>query len=202
MPQCQDTSCLPGLCYYVHILLCVSAVGPWISRTSPGLQITGIMKSIAFYLSFKEARSLHPQEMEVLLITWMLEKPAALSWSLVSAEMETWDHINRSTKVATVLPHKTGGELGVCLTWDIREDTRVSSCSGDHIWAEEEKSSWNWRFPVTQRQLAHQPLDGWDCQRVLFAWHVMSGAIVPMSGGSPVNTCEPYRLWAPLKVLH
>lgn len=115
MPRCQDPSCLPGLCYYVRILLCVSAVGPWVSRTSPDLQITGIMKSIACHLSFKEARSLHPRETEVLLITWMLEKPAALSGSLIWAEIETWDHVNKSTKVATVLPHKTGGELGVCL---------------------------------------------------------------------------------------
>lgn len=87
MPQCQDTSCLPGVRDYVRILLGVSAA--WVSGTSPDLQITGIMKSLACHLSFKEARSLHPQEMEVLLIPCMLEKPAALSWSLISAEIET-----------------------------------------------------------------------------------------------------------------
>lgn len=98
--------------------------------------------------------------------------------------------------MATELPQETGAELGVLDLPEVPGKTfRLSNLSGRQIWAEVyKKSSWNRRFPVTGRQLGEHPLDGWNCQCVLFTWHVMSGVIVPMSGGSLVKSCQRYRL--------
>lgn len=80
------------------------------------MQITGIMKRTAFHLSLKEARTPASTGNGGVVDYMDAGKPAALSWSLISVEIETREEVNRSTKVATVLRHKTGGELGVCLT--------------------------------------------------------------------------------------
>lgn len=121
---------------------------------------------------------------------------AALSWSLILA----WDRNLRRYKQK----HKGGYRTptrnkswagGLWLTWGAREDVSAQQ----PLWQADlgrgvQKSSWNRRFPVTGRQLAEHPLDGWNCQCVLFTWHVMSGVIVPMSGGSLVKSCQRYRL--------
>lgn len=50
-----------------------------------------------------------------------------LSRSLISAERETGEDVNRNTKVAKVLPHKRRGELGVCVLPEIPGKTHGSA---------------------------------------------------------------------------